>query len=693
MYPDRVYLLIWDEVHECAHGDTGNGESFGRLAGVSQKVLAMTGTPFNGRASSLFNIEYHLNGRVRQRYNWGGAARLTHKQRGSRSFQQVIEGGSKQRGRAESQWVSAMGVREQVIEERPTYDSNTGAYTGTSTYERPYEEAPGISPLLVAEVLDHAIFFSLADLGKNLPEYEEIALPVEMDSDTYDQYDRTRSLLKDYLIQRRWEGDTTFRGSYLQWSMGWPNAPFRPTEVIHNLRHPITGEKRSHVVTQLPSYGEDRIYAKEQALIDLLKGEVATGRPCVVYLRQTATKDIQPRIENLIRQHVPGAVPYILKNTVQAERREKVIEQQVTNGVNVIVCNPELTKTGLDLIFAPTIIFFEITFNLSTMMQAAARSYRLNQTHKHCKVVYLYYEGTMEHTAVQLMSRKQRAAKLLTGDIGLTGLEALTEGEAGFEEALLDAIAKDETLLNPGEMFKTSAGQGEIDAEDAAYWNVEIATDEVDETGAQHDPLILTGMELGAVLVEDKPSRPLIPQTKPATSSETSRLVRYVGSYLDSVHLIHDEAKRAKLQAKLLTSLMDGVQDDEGTVVGLRAPDFMHDPVHVQKMTRYVHGWLKQHRFVFAGCEDEVATKIVDLAQQALGLKPVQLDVFQAMQDAQEGTVQLQAEPVREYQPKRRKKLDLLAMPEDTPEDAAPKRPLVSKRPQDETEPVQLAMF
>jgi hypothetical protein len=61
-----------------------------------------------------------------------------------------------------------MGVREQVVEERPTYDSNTGAYTGTSTYERPYEEAPGISPLLVAEVLDHAIFFSLADLGKAL---------------------------------------------------------------------------------------------------------------------------------------------------------------------------------------------------------------------------------------------------------------------------------------------------------------------------------------------------------------------------------------------------------------------------------------------------------------------------------------------------------------------------------------------
>jgi len=60
-YADRVFLLIWDEAHEAANGDRGNGEAFGRLAGVAKKVLAMTGTPFNGRSSSLFNLEFHLN--------------------------------------------------------------------------------------------------------------------------------------------------------------------------------------------------------------------------------------------------------------------------------------------------------------------------------------------------------------------------------------------------------------------------------------------------------------------------------------------------------------------------------------------------------------------------------------------------------------------------------------------------------
>lgn len=169
------------------------------------------------------------------------------------------------------------------------------------------EEAPGISPLLIAEVLDHAVFFSLKDLGKVLPQYDEIALPVEMEEDTYEQYDHTRQMLKDYLIQRKWEGDSTFRGAYLQWAMGWVNTPFRPYQVIHNLKHRLTGEKLPHTVTRIPSYGEERVYAKEQALIDLVRAEVAENRPCVIYLRQTDTRDIQPRIEALIRRYVPDA--------------------------------------------------------------------------------------------------------------------------------------------------------------------------------------------------------------------------------------------------------------------------------------------------------------------------------------------------------------------------------------------------
>jgi len=121
-----------------------------------------------------------------------------------------------------------------------------------------------------------------------------------------------------------------------------------------------------------------------------------------------------------------------------------------------------------------TVLTLQIVFNLSTLLQAASRSYRLNQEADECEVIYMFYQGTMEHTAVQLMSRKQRAAKILTGDTGLTGLDALTEGEAGFEAALLNAITGDDALIDPRDLFKQDVVEDEITAEDNAFWNVDV---------------------------------------------------------------------------------------------------------------------------------------------------------------------------------------------------------------------------
>jgi hypothetical protein len=355
--------------------------------------------------------------------------------------------------------------------------------------------------------------------------------------------------------------------------------------VIHNLKHPVTGEVTPHVVTTIPSFGEDRVYAKEQALVDLVASELVQDRPCVIYVRQTATRDIQPRIAQLIRERVPLAKTYILKNTVSAERREAVIEAEIARGTNVIISNPELVKTGLDLVFAPTLIFYEIVFNLGTMMQAAGRSYRLNQTHPHCKTYYLYAEGTMEHTAVQLMSRKQRAAKLLTGDIGLTGLDALTEGEGGFEEALLAAIGRDEALLDPTEMFKASAIHGEIDAEDAAYWNVEVtpepvAEPEVVQKAGQPQTVLEAAEALGGKIVRIHPA-----PTRQESSGQAAL------AYLETVHIVADESRLTALRAELADLLA-------------QEPD-------------RVLTWLRDNRVVFPGCEEEVAAQLIRLTQDA----------------------------------------------------------------------------
>ena len=109
----------------------------------------------------------------------------------------------------------------------------------------------------------------------------------------------------DYLIQRRWEGDTSFRGAFLQWSMGWINSCFRPTDVIHNIKHPITGEKRPHVVTRIPSYGEDRIYAKEQALIDLVTEDIVELTERITDLLDTNDWYAAPLPKGRTLWHIP----------------------------------------------------------------------------------------------------------------------------------------------------------------------------------------------------------------------------------------------------------------------------------------------------------------------------------------------------------------------------------------------------
>ncbi len=627
-YKERVYLLIWDEAHECQSGDTGNGVAFGRLAGVAKKVLAMTGTPFNGRSSSLFNLEYHLNARVREQYNWGGSPRLSRKAAGQRGYQGVIEDTSKQRGRAESRWVSTMGVLEQVIEERPTYDRESGVYTGTTTYERPYEESPGISPRLVAELLDHSVFFGLGDLAKSLPEFQEIALPVTPDADVADLYDSTRQYLKDYLTQRRWEGDVSFRGAYLQWSLGWINTPDKPYPIIHNLKDRLTGQTRPYTVRHLESLGQERIYAKEQALIDLVRDELAADRPCVIYVRQTQTRDLQPRLMALIQRYIPAAKPYILKNTVAAERREAVIDQQVQAGINILITNPELTKTGLDLLFAPTLIFFEPTLSLSTMMQAAARSYRLNQTHALCRVVYLFYQNTMEHHMIQLMSRKQRAAKLLNGEIGLSGLDALTEGEGGLEESLMQAIGQETSLLDPTQLFKTDHVTSAIDEEDAAFWNVaaESVSPLVLLPASQTDPLVLVGQELGATISKFAEGiTPIKEVDEPVRSSvvmalASSTLLTVLTEKFSPVSRLAPE-RQARVQARLAQVLEQGVpHPTDGSLKlceGVLHPDFARYPVHAESLTRWIAKYLRAEKALDPDHIPTFAAELVALASQS----------------------------------------------------------------------------
>ena len=145
---------------------------------------------------------------------------------------------------------------------------------------------------------------------------------------------------------------------------------------------------------------------------DFCRAEKHQGRKVLVYVRQTGTRNIQTRILNAVE--TSGLRATILSGSVNPRKREAWIEKRA-DSLDVLICNPKLVETGLDLVQFSSIVFFEIEYSLYTLWQALRRVWRLGQT-KPVKALFSVYNGSMEARALALMGAKMKASQLLYGD-------------------------------------------------------------------------------------------------------------------------------------------------------------------------------------------------------------------------------------------------------------------------------------
>ena len=54
---------------------------------------------------------------------------------------------------------------------------------------------------------------------------------------------------------------------------------------------------------QVPPLSEDKLYPKEQALIDLVAAERMEGRRVLVYVTHTGTRDVPGRLAEILTRH------------------------------------------------------------------------------------------------------------------------------------------------------------------------------------------------------------------------------------------------------------------------------------------------------------------------------------------------------------------------------------------------------
>ena len=160
----------------------------------------------------------------------------------------------------------------------------------------------------------------------------------------------------------------------------------------------------------------------------------------MVYTTYTGKRDTTARLKRLLEQE--GLKTAILRSTVSTDRREEWILDQVDKGIDVMVCNPELVKTGLDLLEFPTLVFMQSGYNVYTIQQASRRSWRIGQT-QDVDVYFLGYAKTTQTTCLSLMAEKIAVSQSTSGDMPETGLEVLNQSGDSIEVALA------KQLINP----------------------------------------------------------------------------------------------------------------------------------------------------------------------------------------------------------------------------------------------------
>jgi len=376
-------LLIADEVHQFKSKSSDRGVAFHQMVTAVKWTLTLTGTFFGGKSTSIFWLLHRLNHGVRRDFAFHD----------------------------EKRWARLYGVLETTRRRRRNEDTDEdGVYTGNRRYRNQAKEQPGVSPAIVSRLLDTTIFLSLKDLNLALPSYKEEVVALDMLDDQGQQYHSMDSSLKQLAIQ-----SSRYLSTWLQWTLARPNSAFRDEVVVVDEVDDGDGKTvRKVPLMELPAINPNghKWLPKENWLADFCKVEKQQGRKVLVYVRQTGTRDIQDRVMMPLQSN--GLRVSILGGNVDPRKREEWIAKRV-NTIDVLICNPRLVETGLDLVQFSTVVFFEIEYSLYTLWQSVRRVWRLGQTQP-VKAIFSVYSSAMEATALALMGKKMKAAQLVYGD-------------------------------------------------------------------------------------------------------------------------------------------------------------------------------------------------------------------------------------------------------------------------------------
>ena len=455
-------LLIADEVHELKGRGSAQGIAGGVLADACGKSLSLSGTLSGGYSSTLFHLLYRFSPEIRSEFGRG----------------------------EEQRWIERYGFVEHTVGRDDGDSLEDGRASRRKRYRKVVRERPGLAPAALFHLIGHSVFLRLSDVAAGLPPYEEQVLLSPMDAEpdgtglsqrsAYDEiYGALRAALADALSK----GSRRLLAAYLQTLLAYPDGCTRGETVFD--------PESADVLVQVPPLNEERLYPKERALLDLVAAERLAGRRVLVYVTHTGTRDITGRMEEFLSRH--GFRVAVMKaDAVPPERREAWVRKRVEEGVDVLVCHPQLVQTGLDLVEFPTVAWFETHYSVYTMRQASRRSWRIGQTEP-VKVVFMAYRNTLQADALTLVAKKLQSSLAVEGELPEDGLAAF--GDDGDD--LMLALAR---KIVAGE---EDAGSVESVFEQARQVAAEAEALLVDEGWRAPEPVVVEAESVAVVATGD----------------------------------------------------------------------------------------------------------------------------------------------------------------------------------------------
>ncbi|MBI3832494.1 MAG: DEAD/DEAH box helicase [Planctomycetes bacterium] len=430
--PNFFDLLIADEVHELAGAETIQGNTFGTLASACRYTLALTGTLIGGRAEDLHAPLWRMSaGLLRRRgFDLGPlrGGRVGAISRNARGF------------------TMGYGVMERQICRDASDDVTGTVQRGACGRRREFKTIeltkPGISPDLFNHfLLGRAVFMSLSELGPALPTIERILEPCPMSPPLRTAYDTLDKTLEEALKRKaacggKRKGPPALATIRIQALDAYADKPFGWSPITCP-RYDDNGIRCGSEVVAVPEdLGDGHLDGKDRRMVELCKKEVKQGRKCCVYPVFTGRHDVRPKIMKALAE--AGLRTVLMPDTVLPVAREDWIARHVEE-MDVLIVHPKRVMTGLDLVQFPTLIWFQLGYSTHVLRQASARARRPIQTQP-CKVIFLFYERTIQEKALALMGEKEAASQALEGTFDTRALKALMNG--GEDSDIMAALAR-----------------------------------------------------------------------------------------------------------------------------------------------------------------------------------------------------------------------------------------------------------